>query len=209
MIFMCVVYTTYMATSRGWSILGAKCYPDLMEPKANVYPHADSLAARMLSERLAVGAAERTMSTRKLAKLLKINQPSVISHMANGRLAIPVERAVPLAKALGLDPSIFLAAVLNQRFPSVDWGLLGSRGDNLADMNWVRALSGIDAAQLTAEQARVIGEVARDTNPAERWIEPSEIAYIRRLREGARKDEFGLTARDWEQEQEAIDRAIR
>lgn len=181
-----------------------------MESKSPKYPYADSRAARMLKERLSVGAAERWMSTRKLAKMLKIKQPSVISHMANGRLAIPVDRAVPLAAALAFDARTFLEAVLEQRFPGVNWSILGKDHDTLTDaqLDWLRPLSGIDAAQLTAEQAQVIGEVARDRNPHERWIEPAEVPYVRRLREAVNKDEFGFTQKEWDNEQAAIERTL-
>lgn len=171
-----------------------------MEPKSSKYPYADTPAAQMLSDRLAVAAAERWMSTRKLANLLEIKQPSVISHMANGRLAIPVERAVPLAQALRMDERLFLKAVLRQRFPSVEWELLGMDDQSPEDLHseWLRQLSGVDVANLTSEHARVIGEVARDTKPGERWIAPSEVPHLLRLRELTRKDQFGFNAADWD-----------
>ncbi len=171
-----------------------------MKTKATTYPYAGSRAAKMLSDRLATAAAERWMSTRKLAKLLEIKQPSVISHLANGRLPIPVERAVPLALALQMDAAAFLAAVMEQRFPSVDLGLLAARSDTRPqgpELDWLHQLSGIRAEQLTSEQARVIGEAARDLRPSERWIEPAEVPYVRRLRELTRKDELGFSEQDW------------
>jgi hypothetical protein len=171
-----------------------------MKTKATTYPYAGSRAAKMLSDRLATAAAERWMSTRKLAKLLEIKQPSVISHLANGRLPIPVERAVPLAIALQMSAGAFLAAVLEQRFPTVDWSLLASASDahpRSRELSWLEHLSGVKPEQLTPEQARIIGEVARDTHPVERWIQPAEVPYLRRLRERSRVDELGLTEQDW------------
>lgn len=180
-----------------------------METKATTYPYAESRAARMLSERLAVASAERWMSTRKLAKLLEIKQASVISHLANGRLPIPIERAVPLAMALQMDVGAFLAAVLEQRFPAVDFSLLATGSDTHSagrEFGWLDQLSGIKPEQLSSEHARIIGEVARDTHPAERWIEPAEVPYVRQLRDRLRGDEFGFTSRDWDEELSDMDR---
>lgn len=171
-----------------------------MKIDATAYPYADSRAAKMLSARLTAASAEQWMSTRKLAKLLQIKQPSVISHMANGRLPIPVERAVPLALALQMEAGLFLTAVLEQRFPGVDLSILVNCSDMLPherELDWIYQLSGIQPEQLTRDQARVIGEVARDSKPLERWIEPAEVPYVRQLRELTCKDQFGLTERDW------------
>ena len=187
------------------------CYRSAMEPKAPARPYAETRAAKMLSERLTTASAERWMSTRKLAKLLKIKQPSVISHLANGRLPIPVERAVPLALALQMDAGTFLTAVLEQRFPTLDLSLLGSgtqAAARLSHLGWLDQLSGIAPERLTAEQARIIGEVARDTHPAERWIEPDEVPHIRRLRASSQKDDVGFTPSDWEERRATIERHL-
>jgi transcriptional regulator with XRE-family HTH domain len=162
------------------------------------FPFAQSSAAEMLSQALKRAWAEQRLSVRQLARALGMKQATVISHMAKGRMPIPVERALPLAKALGMPDTLFLTAVLEQRFPEVPWreyGLGNANTENAAATQTI--LAGVRIGSLTPEQTRVIAEAARDRNPAERWLEIPEIEVVRFLRQ-ARPEmrENGLSSID-------------
>ena len=178
------------------------------EPDADA-AYRDSAAARLLAEALSNAASERGLSQRAIAKQLGYKQSVVLSHMALGRVPIPVERAVQFAEVLMLDERTFLMAVLNQRFPKVDWRLLTSpsRVSDAAD-DLVRSLEAIldgPLEMLSDEQAHVIREVASDKNASNRWLSVHEVpavSLLRSLRPKIWSD--GLSADD----REAVLRAL-
>src|SRR5688572_16263254 len=92
---------------------------------------AETLAARMLASGLKVAALERGLSLRAIGGRLEYKQPVVLSHMATGRVPIPLDRALDIAREVGLPDKPFLEAVLQQRHPGVDWSLVTGRADPL------------------------------------------------------------------------------
>lgn len=165
--------------------------------------YRDSAAARLLSAGLANAANEEGLSQRSLAKLLGYKQSVVLSHMALGRVPIPLERAVQLADLLGIGKREFLMAVLAQRLPDVDWSeIIASGATENQDGGFVSSLEIIargplDGLSLT--QKSVMREVARDTYAGERWLSVHEVpsvALLRSLRPGMRTN--GLLAEDQE-----------
>lgn len=171
--------------------------------------YRDSAAARLLAQGLFNAASERGISQRSIAKQLGYKQSVVLSHMALGRVPIPVERAVQLAEVLMLDERTFVMAVLNQRFPKVDWkSLLSSpHGSNAAD-NLVESLEAIldgPLDLLNDDQTHVIREVASDKNASNRWLTVHEVpavSLLRSLRPKMWSD--GLSSKD----REAVRRAL-
>lgn len=154
------------------------------EPDADS-AYRDSAAARLLAEGLANAASERGLSQRSIAKQLGYKQSVVLSHMALGRVPIPIERAVQFAEVLMLDERTFLMAVLNQRFPKVDWTLLSPLSVSRATDNLVQSLEAIldgPLDLLSDEQVHVMREVASDKNASNRWLSVHEVPAVSLLR---------------------------
>src|SRR5690554_2445042 len=78
------------------------------------YPFQDTTAAKMLKSGLSQQKQEGR-SLRTIAKSLSYSQATVLSHMANGRIRVPIERATEIARAIDIDERDFLAAVVAQR----------------------------------------------------------------------------------------------
>lgn len=139
----------------------------------------------MLAGALREYTARHTGGLRALAAQLGFKQATVLSHMANGRMAIPVDRAPLLARRLGMDEARFTWAVFCQRFPDAAEAL-GETGS--LDPPWVSGaqkqvaplLSSID--ELSSERLAIITEVILDPSPAERWLAVSEVAAVKILR---------------------------
>jgi len=149
------------------------------------YQFADTAAARMLSQGLARAKEERGISVRQLGKQLGYKQAVVLSHMASGRVPIPIDRAEDLAEALKLDKASFLQAVVRQRYPAVSWHLLSggfqpSGSDSLAQE--LEAILGAPLKKLNQEQRAVIREVAAEPHPRRRWLTVHEIPAVQELR---------------------------
>jgi hypothetical protein len=147
----------------------------------------DTPAALMLKSgldnRKAVGVSLRT-----IAKRLNYAQPTVLSHMANGRVAVPIERATQIAREVGLDERRFLAAVVGQRDASA-LNLLSA--DPTAKMDLaaeIAMIAGTSLDNLSEEQKSVIREVASEGNPERRWLTIAELPAVTIIREA--KPEF-------------------
>ncbi|MEO1969552.1 MAG: hypothetical protein ABGW87_12675 [Sphingomonadaceae bacterium] len=167
---------------------------------------ADSHAARMLTEGLARASQDRKLSMRKVGALLGYKQAVVLSHMATGRVPIPIDRAEDIAQVLEIDPAAFLQAVVEQRHPDVSWALLGVHDDGGDSMVHELAVSlGRPISNLSQEQRAVMREVAAEQRPRRRWLTVHELIAIdllRDLRPAISSD--GLEASDIE----AIRRAL-
>src|SRR5437763_15377370 len=78
----------------------------------------------MLAEGLRFAAQERGVSLREIGRRLGYKQPVVLSHMANGRVPIPIDRAVDIARHVEIPARQLLEAVLQQQHPKVEWRLI-------------------------------------------------------------------------------------
>lgn len=145
------------------------------------FPHASTRAAGMLAEGLRSASNERGLSLRMIGKKLGYRQAVVLSHMANGRVPIPLDRALDIAREVGLPAKHFLEAVLEQRHPTVEWGLLTSPGDQFALE--LETLAGKPLSSVGADYQRVLREVVRDPDPDARWLAIPEISAVELLRE--------------------------
>ncbi|PHQ63437.1 MAG: hypothetical protein COC10_06175 [Sphingobium sp.] len=164
------------------------------------YPFAETAAARMLSDAIRLKQAEG-VSLRKLAPMLGYKQATVLSHMANGRIPVPIAKATDIAVAVGLPQSEFLIAAMDQREPEahtllaaapVDFGLTPN---GFADE--LEEVAGRPLDALTTEQKEVIRKVVVDPSPARRWLSEAElpaVALLRRLRPGVEQN--GLAPSD-------------
>jgi transcriptional regulator with XRE-family HTH domain len=153
----------------------------------NPYPFSDTLAADMLRKAVQ-RAGERGLSLRRLAKELGYKQATVLSHMANGRVPIPLERATEIAEAVDMPAGEFFRAAVAQRNPAAMRLLepYSSRGDEVGGrMNMATQLvelAGSSLDDLSEDQKQVLREVVLDRNAARRWLSPAEIPLMLLLR---------------------------
>lgn len=164
------------------------------------FPYANTQAAKMLANALARAREERGQSLRQIGKELGYKQAVVLSHMATGRVPIPIDRAEEFAEMLDLDKGRFLTAVVEQRHPEVNWGLVSS-GPSTGEQDplgqELEAILGKGLKSLSVEQRMVLREVASSSHPRQRWLTPHEqpvMLMIRHMRPAV--DELGLDAAD-------------
>lgn len=151
------------------------------------YRFADTEAAQMLAAAIHRYTQRSSGGLRALAEKLEMKQAAVLSHMANGRMAIPLERAPQLATALDMNVGQFTKAVLKQRFPGA-MAVLDGEGQGRPELSagqyaiqLAAEVGGSEA--LTPDRLRIISEVVRDRKPEERWLAISEVAIVRLIRE--------------------------
>ncbi len=172
----------------------------------NPFPYADTDAAIALQSALARAKSHAKKSLRQIAKQLNYKQAVVLSHMANGRIPIPVERAEEIATVLEMNTSSFLKMVLKQRFPkiSLPFDDMHSLPANLsADVNLIGLSDSLSKA--TPSQLTIIRDVLRDHRPEERWLSTQEVfvvSEIRKLRPDVTRN--GLSSMDLKQIQSAL-----
>lgn len=157
------------------------------EHNASSYPFKDTVAATMLADGLEAACKGRGISLRSLGKELGYKQATVLSHMATGRIPIPLERAIPLADAAGIDQNAFLLAVLTQRYPEVGWDKRFNVRSVEHPSGYAGQLAGTSLADLSTNHRAIAEELVRDTHPDERWLTISEIAIVAAIR-AARPD---------------------
>lgn len=150
------------------------------------FPYENTRATQLLKAGLARAADQRGLSTRAAARELGYKATVVISHMATGRVPIPLDRAAEIAEVIGLPPREFFLAVLEQRHPGAEKVLENfdqrtSRSDNFA--NELAMLAGCDLDRLSDEHKRILREVVCDRAPARRWLSLAELPTVAALRE--------------------------
>ena len=143
------------------------------------HQYASTSAAQMLAHGLRSASQERGISLREIGRRLKYKQPVVLSHMATGRVPIPLDRAAAIAAEVGLPTGQFLVAVLEQRHPEVDWGLITGTADSFATE--LERTAGKALSAMSAAHHRVLRDVVRDSDPEERWLSIPEIAAVKYL----------------------------
>jgi hypothetical protein len=127
----------------------------------------------MLKEALTRYTSKNKGGLRALAKLVKFNQSTVFSHMATGRIGIPLERAEQFAALLDMNAVDFTLAVLEQREPGVHALLAGAfdfeaGGAVSAEAGAIIAM--VRRAQgLSADHVALIGDILREDVPVGRW----------------------------------------
>jgi transcriptional regulator with XRE-family HTH domain len=135
----------------------------------------------MLTDGLRSAALERGLSLREIGRRLGYKQPAVLSHMAKGRVPVPIDRAPEIAQQVGLPVDRFLEAVLRQHHPEVEWGLITEPSAILCGE--MERLAGKPLDDLDAGHQRVLKEAVDDRDPEARWLSVPEIPAMRLLRE--------------------------
>lgn len=126
-------------------------------------------------------------SLRQIGKILGYKQATVISHMANGRVAIPMRKASEIAEAVGLDPARFIISVAAQRQPAEYRLALATGGETIgAERQGLAAELELIAGQpldcLPASHKRILREVVAEANPGRRWLELAELSAAEAIR---------------------------
>jgi len=165
------------------------------------YPYAHTKATKMLSDAIDVmsNKSNGAMSLRQIAGRLHYKAAVVVSHMRTGRLAIPIDRAIDIARATEMDEAEFMVAVLEQRYPDIDFlkllakgiskakgGKVDTEGVSVADVRLVRDLvdlAGKPLSELPSEHIGVIREVVTDNHPRDRWVSVNEKTVLTFLRQ--------------------------
>ena len=140
----------------------------------------------MVSAAIKRASAEEGKSLRQIGRNLGYKQAVVLSHMALGRVPVPIERVDDLAKELRLDPAQLLKAALLQRYPEVRWHLLSSlpiadKQESLAGQ--LESILGVPLSELSDEHRAMFQEIAAARQPRRQWLRPSEVPAIEMLRE--------------------------
>jgi len=170
--------------------MGDECHAVRMSRDG--YQWAETAAARTMTAALERAKAERGLSVRQLAKHLGYKQAVVLSHMANGKSPIPIDRAEDLARELDIDPKGFLRTVVEQRHPEVSWSLLAETSLQTAEhglTNELEAILGGSLEQLNSEQRRVMREVAADPKPQRRWLSVHDLPAFQKFMDDSLSEE--------------------
>lgn len=151
------------------------------------YPLVETEATLMLARGLSKAQAERGLTQRDVARHLGYKSSVVVSHIASGRVPIPIDRAAEIASLLELEPSRFLLAVLQQRHPNIDFGTLfgsaipeRSSGKIATELETIagRRLDDLDRSTI-----QVLREVVAAALPAKRWLAVAEVPVMEAIRQ--------------------------
>jgi hypothetical protein len=139
----------------------------------------------MLRGALAQAKARRGLSARTIAARMGYKQAVVLSHMASGRVAIPLERVTDIAEHVDIDASAFLLAAVEQRVSGASGLLAGAYRSTARVDSFVGDLSAIAGKGLDCmddDTKRILREVVADPNPARRWLSLAELPLMLTLR---------------------------
>jgi hypothetical protein len=161
--------------------------------EANDYPFANSEATRMLRNALELIEKNEGKSQRVLARQLGYKSSVGLSHMALGRVPIPIDRVIEFARMFKMDAREFLFASLRQRHPDIDFKrVLSSSKDVITARqscgvgNVVKeeleALAGKPLDELTPDVVDVLRDVCSYKEPMKRWISLGELSVIEAVR---------------------------
>jgi len=147
-------------------------------------PLAHTAATKMLAAGLERVRNEHGLTQREVALQLGYKSSVSLSHMALGRVPIPIEKAIGLADKLQLDRDKFLIAVLEQRYPEINFAeLLGVRLVSAGKIaTRLELLAGHDLDDLSTETVSVLEDVVVAAHPRRRWLSYDDLALMELLR---------------------------
>jgi hypothetical protein len=148
------------------------------------YPLAHTDATKLLADALARTQQHTGKTQRELSQELGYKSSVVLSHMASGRVPIPLDKTLIIAQVLNLDHSRLLLATLKQRFPDVPFEtLLGIKVQPTSDLEReLVAIAGTGLDDLDDSKKAVMREVAAAARPESRWLSTSEIPVVATIR---------------------------
>jgi transcriptional regulator with XRE-family HTH domain len=148
------------------------------------YPLAATEATQLLADALAKTQQQTGKTQRELSQELGYKSSVVLSHMASGRVPIPLDKTMSIAQVLNLDHSRFLLATLKQRFPDVPFeSLLGIKLQPTSELEReLVAIAGAGLDDLDDTTKAVMREVVAAARPESRWLSTSEIPVVASIR---------------------------
>ena len=147
------------------------------------YPLQGTRAQVMLDEAMR-RAQSAGRSQRAVAQELGYKSSVVLSHMASGRVPIPVDRAPEMASKLGMDAAAFVLAVLEQRYPDFDFrSLFNISYSSDRTVAKLEAIAGCSLDDLPAETRAMLEEVVAARHPRRRWLSPAEVSTMELVRD--------------------------
>lgn len=156
------------------------------------YPLANSPATRMLAEGFEKAYEDKGFSQRQLAKTLNYKTSVVLSHMALGRVPIPIDRSLDFARLLDLNPAKFLMAVLEQRHPDINFSRVlgistkrkstGKEGRESYTLEELEDIAGKPLDELPVDRIDLLRKVVADPNATRRWLALGEMQAIEMIR---------------------------
>lgn len=157
----------------------------LKQEQQEDYPLAHTEATKMLAAALERTQAERDVTQRDIAKELNYKSSVVLSHMALGRVPIPIDKVNLIARTLKLDPSRLLIATLKQRHPDIAFeALMGVRlPDESALSAELELIAERPLDQIAEPTKQILREVAGTMHPERRWLSLAELPVMEMLRQ--------------------------
>lgn len=150
-------------------------------------PYAGTRAAEMLKEALARYTSQHKGGLRALAGEFGMKQATVLSHMATGRIGIPLDRVQQFAEFLDLNVEAFSLAVIEQREPAM-LSLLHSvysvgpeEVDPPARANLIREIRA--AEELSSGQISLMRDIIKDPEMSVRVVTGRYRELISKIKE--------------------------
>src|SRR3546814_13326797 len=156
-----------------------------MTEKRSDYPYEETRATQMLATALKRAWNEKRLSQRTLAKQLGYRSSVVLSHMASGRVPIPIERVDDYAQLLEIDEGEFLLAVLEQRYPHLDFRNMGAKTVPQSEdglLEELELIAGQPLSSLPPSQMNVVSESIADNTDKSRRLPLNNLSLVDVLR---------------------------
>jgi transcriptional regulator with XRE-family HTH domain len=146
----------------------------------NDYPFLDSEATRLVATAVRRLQHDEGLSQRELANKLGYKTSVVLSHICIGRVPVPLDKFADFAEVLGLEPRTLLLAILEQRFPEIDFReLLNiSLADASALKAQIEAVAGSTLDEMDVDTKHLLLEVVGTARPRARWMALTEMYII-------------------------------
>lgn len=170
---------------------------------ATTLPFADTPAAGMLDQAIKRYTAANPGGLRALAARIGIKQATVLSHMANGRIGIPLDRATQFADILGMDATTFSLAVLQQKDPEI-YNLLSTEARKKAAPTttpFITPEALKDGITISAFKMRLIAEILSTPDDKIRHATGNEAELLNLIRSMC---PMGLDEKDWSLVRESV-----
>lgn len=156
-----------------------------MSESSAQYPLQETIATRLVAAAVQRLQREQGLSQRDLALQLGYKTSVMLSHVALGRVPVPLDRVADLAKVLEIDLATLLVAVLEQRHPEIDFrSIMNIRAAPASPfLAKLEAIAGCPIDEFDSGRKTILEEVAAAANPRRRWLTIGEMEVFGIVRE--------------------------
>lgn len=155
-----------------------------VEIPADTHPFIETRATRMVAAAIKEQQRRHGLSQRDLAKRIGYKTSVVLSHIAVGRVGVPLDRVMDFARVLEIDPVVFLIAALEQKHPDIDFR--SAMNIEVAPQSPLKAkleaIAGCTLDDLDPELKALLEEVVGAARPRRRWLTLGETQVIDMIR---------------------------